>query len=196
MIKNVFKLFSAALVMTLAIKANAGILVEPYLGYEPSSELKLESLGVNIGGKTSGANLGVRVGYKLPLMLWAALDYSMMSGGKMKGDLIDAKVDRSNLYLDVGFDLPVLARVWLGYGIMNSQKYKYDGGTDLTLKNGSNIKLGLGFTMLPLVSLNLEYFMHDYKDYESAAGSGSTSGAWNTHKETGVMLGVSVPFNF
>lgn len=196
--KNVLKIFSLVVVLGFVTKAHAGLMVEPYLAYELSSEMKLDStvLG-DSGGKTSGADFGLRLGYKLPMMVWLGLDYSLMSDGTYKANgASDAKIDRSNLYFDVGIDLPVLARVWLGYGLMNSAKLKASGMSDLTLKNGSsNIKLGVGLTMLPFVSLNLEYFMHDYKDYESGGASGSADSFFSSHKESGLQLGVSIPFN-
>lgn len=199
MMKNTFKMFSFLFVFALATTARAGIMIEPYLGYELGSEAKLESGGTNDGGKTSGLDLGLRVAYTLPVMVWIGLDYSMMSDGKFKGDSSanDGKMDRSNLYLDVGVDLPILARAWVGYGLMNSAKLKFDGGGSTTLKKGTNLKFGVGFTALPIVSLNLEYFMHDYKDYDSSTGaSGSTSDIWSTHKENGLLLSVSAPFEF
>jgi len=197
MIKNVIKIFSFLLVVAVGAKANAGLMIEPYLGYELSSALKLEAGGVDSGGKTSGLDLGLRVAYKLPMMVWLGLDYSMMSDGKFKGEDAsnDGKVDRSNLYFDVGVNLPVLARLWVGYGLMNSAKAKFDAGGETTLKNGTNIKLGVGLTPLPMVSINLEYFMHDYKDWESGSNSGAASDVWSTHKESGLLLGVSVPFS-
>src|SRR5689334_16492801 len=110
--KNVLKLVAMVLVLGLTTKAHAGLMVEPYLAYELSSEMKLDStvLG-DSGGKTSGPDFGLRLGYKLPVMVWVGLDYSLMSDGTYKGNGSDAKIDRSNLYLDVGVDLPVLARV-------------------------------------------------------------------------------------
>lgn len=197
MMKNIFKVCFLVGVLAMGTTANAGIMLEPYFGYELGSTMKLESGGSDDGGKTSGLDLGLRVAYTLPVMVWLGLDYSLMSGGTSKGESSanDGKVDRSNLYFDVGVDLPVLARFWLGYGLMNSAKLKFDSGGDTTLKNGTNLKFGVGFTALPLLSINLEYFMHDYKDYEAGAFSGSTDSVWSTHKENGIMLGLSAPFD-
>lgn len=198
MIKNVLKIFAVLFVFATAATAQAGLMVEPYLGYELGSQAKLEAGGGDSGGKTSGVDLGLRVAYTLPVLVWIGLDYSLMTGGTFKGESSanDGKTDRSNLYLDVGVDLPILARAWVGYGLMNEAKFKADSGGNLTLKKGTNIKLGVGFTMLPIVSLNIEYFMHDYSDFESGNVSGSTSDLWNTHKENGVLLSVSAPFEF
>lgn len=197
--KSFIKLTLFLLSTTVATKSWAGLLVEPFLGYEIGSTLQMESGSSNGGGKTTGLDLGVRVGYKLPMMLWFAADYSMMSGGVFKADTSgnDGKIDRSNLYIDVGFDLPVLARVWLGYGVMNSFKSSPDsGGSSSTIKDGTNIKLGVGLKTLPFLSINLEYFMHDYAKVDPAiSGSTTLSDSFSSHKESGLMLGVSVPFN-
>lgn len=196
--KTTFKVFSVLFVIAIATQAQARIMLEPYLGYEMDSKLKLESSGTDIGGKTSGTTLGARVAYALPTMVWFGVDYSLTKDAKFKGNFSsdDGKVDRSNLYVDVGVDLPVLARVWAGYGIMNSSKYKFDSGGETTLKDGTAIKLGVGFTALPLVSINVEVTSQDYKNYESGSFSGSVGDAWETHKETGLLLSVSAPFKF
>lgn len=195
--KQAFKILSLVLILGFTTQVRAGVLVEPYFTYETGSALKLESSAGDDGGKSSGLNLGLRAAYRLPVMVWLGLDYSMMSGGTFKGvsSVNDGKIDRSNLYFDVGVNLPVLVRVWAGYGLMNIAKIKSDSGGDLTLKSGTNFKLGLGFTALPLVSINFEYFIHDYKNYESGSASGSTSDLWTNHKETSAAIGVSVPFN-
>lgn len=197
--KNVLKICSFLFVFALATESQARLMLEPYLGYELDSKLTLEGVGggSDDGGKTSGVTLGARVAYALPMMVWFGLDYSMAKDATFKGNVSanDTKLDRSNLYLDVGVDLPVLVRLWAGYGLMNSTKYKFTGN-EVTLKNGTAYKIGAGFTLLPLVSLNVEITSQDYKDFEGVSLSGSASDIWSTHKETGLLLSVSAPFKF
>lgn len=187
--KTFLKAASLVLALGFASHANAGLLLEPSLGYE-STEMKLGSFSEKITGPV----FGLRAGYKMPMMLWFALDYTMMTGGEGKPDQgSNDKVDSSHLYLDVGFDLPVLARVWAGYGIQNKVTLKDDSATnEVTLE--SPIKVGVGFTFLPVVSINLEYVMAKAK--EGKIGSTTVDySSLDTRDYSGLMLSVSAPFN-
>ncbi|MBX2994632.1 MAG: outer membrane beta-barrel protein [Bdellovibrionaceae bacterium] len=189
--KTFLKAASLVLALGFASHANAGLLLEPYLGYE-SSEIKI---GTSTD-KVTGPALGLRAGYKMPMMLWFALDYSMITGGTAKNDSggADDKIDSSNLYFDVGFDLPVLARVWAGYGLARSYKATPDTGSSSEIKLESPLKVGIGFTFLPIVSVNLEYFMSKAK--EATVGSATIDyGSYDTRDNNGLILSVSAPFN-
>ena len=193
-------MMSLILSLGLASTAQADLLIEPYLEYEFSSTFELKTKGgSDVGGKTTGVVPGLRLGYKTPLMLWFALDYSMMSGGSHKenNDGGSGKMDRTNAYIDVGIDFPILLRGWVGYGVLNKAKYKDDNsGTDgTTFQGGSNFKIGLGFTGLPFVSVNLEHYMHSPSEYDTGSTTKSTSDTYSSAKESGTMLTVSIPFN-
>lgn len=188
--KTFLKAASLVLALGFASHANAGLLLEPYLSYE-SSEQKIGSST----NKITGVGLGARVGYKLPVMLWFALDYNMMMGGEGKPDQGSTdKIDSSNLYLDVGFDLPVLARVWAGYGLQKKSTFKDDNSSsDVTYE--SPIKVGVGFTFLPIVSVNLEYFMSKVKESKTGSTTVDYGSGYDTRDNNGLILSVSAPFN-
>jgi hypothetical protein len=158
--------------------SHADLMVEPYIGYEMGSG----SIG-STDFKMTGTDLGLRLGYHSPVMFWVAADYMMGTGTvdpDGAGSNFDAK--RSVLSAVVGVDLPILLRAWIGYGFTNDSK------TDTDTLKGTSTKLGVGFTALPFVSLNLEVISDKWDD--SSAGTDPDA------KNTSYLLSVSLPLNF
>jgi hypothetical protein len=157
--------------------SHAALMVEPYIGYEMGSG----SIG-STDFKVTGTDLGLRLGYHTGLMFWGALDYTMGTGtlDPDTGPNQDAK--RSSLGAVIGVDLPILFRVWAGYGFTDDVKMDSD-----TMK-GKYTKLGVGFTALPFVSLNLEVISDKWDD--------SANGGDPDAKNTSYLLSVSLPLNF
>ncbi len=171
-----------ALVMGFGSAANAGLLLEPYLGYE------MGTFKDNFEGKMDGTMLGARVAWTAPVMFWAGLDYAFTVSAKFKSDtngVPDSDAKRSTLYAVVGVDLPILLRGWVGYGLMNEIKFDdYDNKI-----KGKSTKLGVSFTGLPFICLNLEYLMETFD--EQSAGSLSPE-----MKNNAYVLSVSLPWEF
>lgn len=77
------------LIATLALtligwQAQAGLMIEPYVGYERSAakaDFKIANIAAltDASGTMTGTSYGLRLGYKL-LLGWVALDYSAGSG--------------------------------------------------------------------------------------------------------------------
>ncbi|MNL14220.1 hypothetical protein D3C87_1351510 [compost metagenome] len=157
--------------------SHADLMVEPYIGYEMGSG----SLGSD-DFKVTSTDLGLRLGYHSGLMFWGALDYTMGSGtiDPDTGDDQDGK--RSTLAAVIGVDLPILLRAWVGYGFTNEMKLDSD-----TLK-GKATKIGVGFTALPFVSLNLEVISDEWDE--------TSSGGDPDAKNTSYLVSVSLPLNF
>lgn len=180
--------------MTLLIAnpAKAGLLLEPYLGLEQGQTYQVVQNLADTSYKTSGAVVGARVGYTLPLLFWFGVDYSMVTGGKSKYDFggVDGDLSRSDLYAVAGVDLPILLRFWAGYGLMNTTTVK-QSGVDSKITGGSKLKAGVGLTMLPFVSINLELFNHKGAKVES----GGTNLTLNTFEDNGGVLSVSLPLD-
>ncbi|UXR66140.1 hypothetical protein EZJ49_07740 [Bdellovibrio bacteriovorus] len=166
-----------AVVLGFGSVSHADVLVEPYLGYEFGKTTDPD-------GKLTGSQLGLRLAYKTPLMLWVGADYTMGVSGEVDPDSTpkeDAK--RTTLSGVVGIDFPILLRAWLGVGFTND--LKLDSGK-LT---GKNMKLGVGFTGLPFVSLNLEYIKDTWDEFD---GNSLTTDAQNES----YVLSVSLPLEF
>lgn len=181
--------------LVMAPSANAGLLIEPYLGYESGQTYAVASSLGDASYKTSGTVIGARLGYSLGLIvssLWAGLDYSLVTGGTAKADFGGTSSDlaRTNLYAVLGVDLPILLRAWVGYGLLNEAKTT-SNGVENKVTGGTKMKAGLGLTLLPLVSVNLELFNTKGPKF-SAAGVDTTM---STFEEAGGVLSLSLPLD-
>lgn len=157
--------------------SHADLLIEPYLGFETGK-------GDNGGNdfKTDFVNMGARLGWKSPLMLWLALDYNLGVSGNYDPDGgTKDTAKRSTLGAVVGLDFPILLRGWIGYGFSN--EITIDDAASTKIK-GTNTKIGVSFTGLPFICLNLEYINDDFKDFGNADFDG---------KHSSYMLSVSLP---
>lgn len=178
-------LIALALTMGFSGVAHAGILIEPYLGYESGKT-------TDVDGKFDGVTIGGRLAYKTPVMLWVGVDGAFGVSGKSKPDsgtgYSDVDQKHNTFYGVVGIDLPILLRGWVGYGF--SDQIKLEGSADSTYK-GKNFKIGLGFTGLPFVSLNAEYIKGKVDEY-----SGNLANSGLDTKYESVQLSVSLPLTF
>ncbi len=159
--------------------ASAALLLEPYLGYHAGK--------IDLGGESniSGLSFGARVGYQdLGLMLGLDAMTGVWSDSASSSNADDTPKDYGFF---VGYNFPVMMRVYGAYGFSSDLERKRNNAT--TDFSGSFMKFGVGFTMLPLVSLNLEYLSHSYDE----ANSNSLSTEVDT-KLYGVT--ISVPLEF
>lgn len=196
--KNIFAMI--AMTLGLSHAANAGILIEPYLGYQ-GGDFVYQNTAAGGGGaeKTdtaSGTGLGLRLGYKF-MLPWVALDYGTFSGKFKNGTPGGADYDYSmtNMALVVGVDLPILLRAWAGYGITNNTTLKFATGDVKT--EGGFTKVGVGFKGLPFVSINAEYIMGTGKkvDYGLGSGKEEIDTYYSSYKPNFFLISVSVPWN-
>ncbi len=171
--------------------ANAGFLIEPYTGYRVGSlETTLSGEKYDYGLK--GANIGARVGYTF-LTFMAGIDYNI---GSVDGDVDQApagtpneEYDTANFGLFAGVQLPILLRGWATY-YLNST-YEEADGDELS---GSGFGLGVGFTGLPFVSLNLEYRSLTFDEYSTSTGTTKLSGD-NERDANEIFVSVSLPLD-
>lgn len=182
----------AVLALSLAPKqARAGLLLEPYLGYGQGSA-KAESSAIgNLSFKNDGVVIGARIAYTLPLLFWFGVDYAMQNG-KFKPDAgADGDWKSSDLYAVAGVDFPILVRGWVGYGLMNDTTISFANG-DSKIKGGTNLKAGLGFTFLPMLSVNVELYQKNNATLDSIIGQ---TVPFDSYKDSGFALSVSLPFD-
>ncbi len=192
------KIFAAIAVMIgISSSAHAGIMLEPYLGYEMGDmAYKFVGGGTEYKDSISGVGYGLRLGYKF-LLPWVALDYTAGSGtDKVDSDIGDNRdFAKASLGAVVGVDLPILLRGWVGYGLSNELVLKGLNGAANTKYKGGYMKFGLGTTILPFVSLNLEYKINDLKKVDLGTGEVDKSTVYDSLKHDTIMLSVSLPFN-
>ena len=174
-----------SLILGFSGVAKAGILVEPYLGYEMA-----KVTGTNADGKANGAEFGVRLAYKTPVMVWVGVDGTFGLTGKYSPDSgSDADSKHNTYYAVVGLDFPILLRAWAGYGFSDEMKLESPYNSKAT---GKNFKLGVGFTGLPFVSLNAEYIKGTADKIEAG---GVTNNSPDLKTES-FVISVSLPLVF
>lgn len=158
--------------------ALASLLIDPYIGINVSGTTKFGTIDydydnapISIGSRLGFSQLGFSVG----------LDYQMTSGVKLENHA--DKYDATELAIFGGFDFPILVRAYVGYiftADFESSFAKYD--------EGSGYKLGVGFTGLPFVSINVEYKAVSYDKLNGVN--------INTADHNSVLLSASLPLKF
>lgn len=168
--------------------ARAGILIEPYFGYD-TGDSKTTTVVGNIEGKDtiSGPSFGLRLGYKF-MIPWIALDYSLSEQSYDNGGKKDWK--KTSLGAVIGADIPFGLRIFGGYGF--DEKFKGDGGTETS---GTYTKVGLGMGLVPMVAVNLEYIMHKIEKIKNGSVEVDADTIYSKQEYNSIFLSISAPFN-
>lgn len=192
------RIFTAiGFIMGISLTANAGILIEPYIGYE-MGDVQYDLVGPTneITEKGTGTGYGLRLGYKI-LAPWVALDYTGSSGTLKPDSGTDHDYTTTGLAAVVGVDLPLI-RAWAGYGFSNeATRIGTNGEADWKFK-GTYTKVGVGFGFIPFVSVNAEYKMNSYSKVDidgTTNGEVSRGDIFEKLKNDVLMFSVSIPFN-
>ncbi len=164
----------AMIAFTVVGQAQAGLLIDPYVGIGQAKNTIDAATGSE--GTESMTSIGSRLGYSF-LLFSAGIDYERST--------ID-KDTATNMSAFVGFDLPILLRVWAEYFVSSS--YDADDSTDPDLNFKDGYGMGIGFTGLPFVSINLEVAAYNY-DFDF--GNQKVDYALGT-----TLLSVSLPLDF
>ncbi|OQW52845.1 MAG: hypothetical protein A4S09_08350 [Proteobacteria bacterium SG_bin7] len=168
-------LVAAAFVLSASV-SNA-IYIEPYLGVYGTG--KSTSGGTDTNLKAT-IGYGLRLGYSIPMIAFG-VDYGM--GNVDIETTPTTKSKSTDLGIFGSFNIPVLpVRAYLTY-ILDA-KLTPDGGSDY---KGKGTKIGVSFTGLPMVFINLDYYMIKYDTYGGASADLDV-------KMT--ALSVSLPLNF
>lgn len=141
------KILAIVATLLLSAPAFADLYLEPYLGYETG---EMGSPGVDLKGSVLGAKLGYSsMGFAI------GADYMM---GSLELDTTPTTdVDTKDLGIFAQFTFPILIKVGVTY-FMDS-KADTGGAVDL---EGSGTKIGVGFTGLPFVAINLDMININY----------------------------------
>lgn len=167
------KLFIAAVCAAFTLQAHSGLLIEPYVGY--GSIATTTDVPSDDNETETGAFVGGRLGYSF-LLVSAGVDYNTGSAGDY---------DRTSTSAFVGVDLPILLRFYGKYTI-SSDLENSDNDFEYDFKSGYAV--GVGFTGLPFVSLNLEAGAEKYE--VEIAGTDYDVDAAN------ILATISLPLDF
>lgn len=191
------KLFAIlAFLMVLQVQhAYAGVLLEPVLGYEQTPMEVVTVSNTDVSSTSSGLNYGARAGFRFSQGMWVSGEFVMGSGnGKPKNaGQEDSTYTKSAMSAVVGYDHSNF-RMWLGYGVTDKMTFKDSTGE--TNFSGTNYKLGLGYKVVPSVSVNLEYLVPTYTKFNSNGGTDSdVSTMFSKMSGASTQLSVSMPFD-
>lgn len=186
---KIAQLFILILAFFVIKPAKAGLLLEPVVGYSSISKFKIgvpdssteQGSGPSYGGRIGYQNLGFQLG----------LDFLRSSYEMEDKDFKDDLV--SNEYAGfVGFEFPILFRVYVGYIFAANAETKADDGLGTIEANkftdGTGMKLGVGFTGLPFIDINLEYRKLTFGEYKAGGVKANVDTDVNTY-----MISLSLP---
>jgi hypothetical protein len=205
------KLITALFLTSTLSVAQAGVHIEPYLGYMlHSSEQKTTTttaLDTTTEYSASSPLLGARLGYGM-LGFSFGVDYSMSTGAfELEQDspattTPSDKYKSTNLGLYAGFTFPIMLRVWATYFINNKLELDKVGGTaansDSMELTGNGLAVGVGWTGLPFLALNLEYRMLTFDEIKRRDGTvvALPSTTFGELEAKEIVLSVSLPLDF
>lgn len=178
-----------------SLPAKADLLLEPFAGYHSGTASFKSKSGVESEVSDGGLAFQGRGAYSV-MGFFFGLDaffakadakYSKPAGTK------DTESQHTAYYIVAGYEAPVVPlRAWLGYALAHEW-----GLGNSTFSGGSNIKLGIGFTFLPLISLNLEYFKNDFGSLTTTGGTSTSVGqAYDSFNASSLFLSASLPLRF
>jgi hypothetical protein len=146
--KKIKIMFASLAAVLCASQAQADFMIEPFLGYE------MGDYGSN-NKDVKGTNMGLRLGGTTAIVSYG-LEYSI---GALEADTSPkTDVDTTDIGAFVSVEFPILVRAFGTYFV------KSDAEINNADYEGSGMRLGVGYTGLPFVSINLEKIHRNYDE--------------------------------
>ena len=201
--KNKFLIF---LMMLFCSAANAGILIEPYVGGSSNllnAEFISPSTFYDVTG--NGTYGGGRLGYKFFFDVWVAADYTLNSVTytiNKPSTVSSISISSNYTFIDVGWDTPLFVRLYGGYGVAGTARVSgtTTSGNSISDKfyAATAFKAGIGFSFLEFFSINVEYFKPTFARYEAVTNGVSNgvqdlNSAWRTFNLSNTAVTLSFP---
>jgi hypothetical protein len=143
-------------VLIVSTSAHA-LIIEPYTGILASGEYKSGTTELDVSGAIAGARLGFGL---LPL-----LEIGVEAQGKaFKTESPDVPLNGLDTGIFVMYEAPVLLRIWYTHFV----SAELNNGVANQFE-GDGYKIGIGYTGLPLLSINLEMHSYSYDKLNGAA---------------------------
>ena len=141
--------------------ASASFLLEPYAGlnykgtFHADGSSKIDDFSGNmIGGRAGIEKMGFMIGMDARIGNWEIDDTNK------------SELTTTSYGLFIGYNLPILLRFWGTYVFGGDGTVKDSGD----LLSGSGYVLGVGYKLLPFISLNLEMGQLKFEEFETEAG--------------------------
>jgi hypothetical protein len=182
-------------VVCFGSRANAALLLEPGVAYHNGTF----DQGNGNTGKINGIGLNTRAALSLPVV-FVGLDLTYLFGTSAADSGSSYDTTAVALGPVVGASLPLMPlRFWLSYYMLDYMTLKKPADLVIPahdeISSGSAIKLGVGYTLIPLLSLNLEYTMHTFTKFENKA-TNTTSDLSPNAKVNEFILSATIPLDF
>jgi hypothetical protein len=165
-----------------SLQTSASILIEPHVAYQFAGKNDDAVPPTTFSGSQYGARLGMQT-----FGLMAGADYTRSNLTIKQTGVADKDSHRDQIGAFVGYKFPILLRVWGTYYF--SDKVTAPSNDYVS---GSGTELGIGFTGLPFLSVNLMYKTSNYDSYSISGTKGTLS---PKEKTSEIALGVSIPFH-
>jgi hypothetical protein len=145
----------ALLMFGFSCYSSAGVLLEPYVGYDTGSTTS--TIAGSQTYTTSGASYGAKLGYQGAQWMFGA-DY--LSGSWSMNSTPNATTITPG---DIGAFVGFQGAAWRGYVeyiVSATDQYSFSGSTDTY--TGSGFKAGVGYKFKPWLALNVEYISNTF----------------------------------
>jgi len=196
--KKISGMFLIIFLLIVSPQTFGGILAEPYIGFNISGKSNQQTYTNSSGNYTysnkyNGPQMGARLGYDvLGLMGGISFNHAFYTlKEENSGASTETDSKRNDIGIFIGYNLPLILRAWLGYSF--SVKETLSASEDY--KSGSAVELGVGYTALPFLSINLEIKSFTYTTNHSATAGTDTTYSPNV-KTSELVLSVGAPLNF
>ena len=182
-----------ALVLGFSSVSRADLLIEPVVGYNLGFKFDTKfdapyASANDSAAATGGGAFGGRLGYQ-NFGFQLGLDYLKSS---VSGDDFDTALDTSEWAGFIGYEFPIMFRIYAGYIFSGTGDTKDDQTNDkVELTKESGTKIGVGFTGLPFIDINLEYRQASWSQLSTGGVDFDGEFSYST-----IMLGLSAPFTF
>lgn len=163
--------------------SQASFLLEPFAGMNFNGKFQADGSSDkdNFSGTMYGARAGIeRMGFMI------GLD-ARLSNWEIDNDA-ESELSTTSYGFFAGYNFPMLLRVWGTYVFGGDGTVK-DSGDFL---QGSGFIIGIGYKVLPFVSINFESGNLSFAEFETEAGVNDEG---RSDEATYYLLSVSVPIN-
>jgi Outer membrane protein beta-barrel domain len=192
---------SSVFLYSAAFAAGVGFGVEPYLGYGIAGSFGVPN---KPSDSYNGIALGARAVVKFADIFFAGPDIlylpSINYSPADQTEIITQTPNSLKFGVVGGIQLLFPLRLWVGYNFVDNASISDTfGGTTITDQfSGSSWKLGAGYSILPLLSINAEYIAGTYNNLSETIGKVTTSGPLSSDRSPSskvFLLSVSAPLS-
>lgn len=191
------KYLALAVFCLIGNAAMAGVVLEPYAGYEMGQIACVTNTSTNCDSKNTGVIYGGRLGIKSMRGFWIAAEYEGSSTLTSKPDDggTSSNLKHTALGGTIGYDSFGGYRIFAGYNFQDTLVTTAADGAETTLKDGSSYHFGIGyrFHMLPM-ALNFGYWVGSYKKVESSGITSQIEDSYSKIKPVAYTVTLSFPF--